>query len=52
MADRPLPPDPAGGQCCDWGYCSGPSNGWRWLNAHGWLPVCDDHAGGPEAAKA
>lgn len=52
MANRPLPPDPAGGQCCDWGYCSGPSNGWRWHNEHGWLPVCDNHTGGPKAAKA
>jgi hypothetical protein len=52
MTDRPLPPDPAGGQCCDWGYCTGPSNGWRWHNEHGWLPVCDNHTGGPKAAKA
>ncbi len=52
MPDRPLPPDPACGRSCDWGYCSEPSNGWRWHDPHGWLPVCDYHTGGPEAAEA
>jgi hypothetical protein len=51
--DRPLPPDPANGRPCDWGGDNQPSNGWRWSNETScWLPVCDQHTGGPKAEKA
>jgi hypothetical protein len=50
--NRPLPPDPADGRACDWGRDSSPSIGWRWTIAGYWLPVCDQHTGGPKAEKA